>query len=366
MAGTLVKFQAREFPDGKVAGKKVDIDSLKKKIQRHLGDGLVVIVGSGLSCAEGMPDMAALAEHLSNTIPHKIIKPADRAIWDAVATLLGSGLEAALLKHPPSADLEAIIMHATAEFMLPYERKIISEVVSGNRRLKFSRLLEHLLKPSSGIPVITTNYDRLLEIASEDAGLGVECMFVGNYLAALSEEECRMNYCKHVSLKGRMVHYYYRERVKLYKPHGSLDWYQRNGAPIRLHQDLDLPRLIITPGLNKFRNGYNAPFDKHRDRANSAIDNASRFLIIGYGFNDDHLETHLTPRIAEGKPTILITKKISPNAEKIIKKSPNFIGLEESPNGALSTRLLSHEDDVIFPGINIWDLDLLVKEVLTP
>lgn len=366
MAGTLAQLQVNNIPDNRVAGKQLDIGSLKKKIQRHLGDGLVVVVGSGLSCAEGMPGMKDLAAHLASVVPGRITQPNDQKIWGDVSPLLSSGLEAALLKYPPSDNLEAVIMQSTAEFILPYERKIISEVVNGTRRLKFSHLLDHLLKPTSGIPVITTNYDRLLEIASEDAGLGVECMFVGNYLASLSEEECRMNYCKQVSLKGRIVHYYFRERVKLYKPHGSLDWYQRNGIPVRLHHDLDLPRLIITPGLNKFRNGYNAPFDKHRDRANTAIDNASRFLIIGYGFNDDHLETHLAPRILEGKPTILITKKISPNAEKLIKQSQNFIGLEESTVGSGGTRMLSHDQDIIFQNTNIWDLGLLVKEVLTP
>jgi hypothetical protein len=63
--------------------------------------------------------------------------------------------------------------------------------------------------------------------------------------------------------------------------------------------------------LNKFRSGYESPFDKHRERANEEIDRASRFLILGYGFNDDHLETHLKPKLRAGRPTLLITLQVS-------------------------------------------------------
>jgi hypothetical protein len=37
-------------------------DKIKKKIQAILGDGLVVIVGCGLSSAEGLPGMYSLAQ----------------------------------------------------------------------------------------------------------------------------------------------------------------------------------------------------------------------------------------------------------------------------------------------------------------
>jgi len=51
----------------------VDLHDLKLVLQRHFSDGLVTIVGSGLSCAEGLPGMAELATHLQSTLG---IKPA--------------------------------------------------------------------------------------------------------------------------------------------------------------------------------------------------------------------------------------------------------------------------------------------------
>jgi hypothetical protein len=39
----------------------MNINDLKKHLQNHFRDGLVTIVGSGLSVAEGIPGMPALA-----------------------------------------------------------------------------------------------------------------------------------------------------------------------------------------------------------------------------------------------------------------------------------------------------------------
>lgn len=136
-----------------------------------------------------------------------------------------------------------------------------------------------------------------------------------------------MSFCREVTLKAGRAQYRYRPRANIFKPHGSLDWYHRDGKPVRYSGDLDLPRLIITPGLNKFRNGYESPFDRHRERANSAIDRASRFLVIGYGFNDDHLETHRTPRIRSGVPTLLLTYGLSDNAVKLVNECHNVIAI---------------------------------------
>src|SRR5690606_14272540 len=116
---------------------------------------------------------------------------------------------------------------------------------------------------------------------------------------SLNEMESQLSFLREVKLIGKLVHYRYRDRVKLFKPHGSFDWFLGDSSPIRYCGELALPRHIITPGSNKFRNGYESPFDKHRERANESIDHASRFLIIGYGFNDDHLETHLKPKLRE-------------------------------------------------------------------
>jgi len=311
--------------------------------------------------------MGALADYLKATIEAHL-SPEDQALWHELLPLIGSqGLEAALLSKPPSATLEAVIVAKTAELIAKREREIVAEVFNKKRTLRFTRLLKHMLKPTAGVPVITTNYDRLIEVASEEAGLGVDTLFIGQFAGHLNEQESRLSFCREVTLKGKNVQYRYRERVNVFKPHGSLDWYHRDGKPVSYAGDLPLPRLIITPGLNKFRNGYESPFDRHRERANSAIDKASRFLILGYGFNDDHLETHLTPRIKGGTPTLLLTHTLSENALKIARQHENAIAIQHGvESGVAGSIVFLNMKEFFVPNSALWDLNAFISEVLEP
>lgn len=312
--------------------------------------------------------MADLAAHLQEVVGEGL-GSVEAEQWARLSPLIVSkGLEAALLEAPPTAGLEVVIAARTGDFIASRERDIVAEVFRNNRTLRFTRLLRHLVKPEGGLPVVTTNYDRLIEVAAEEAGLGVDTMFVGQFAGSLNETESRLSFVRDVSLlPNRHVRWRHRERVNIYKPHGSLDWYYREGNPVRYAGDLPVPRLLITPGLNKFRNGYESPFDRHRERANSAIDRASRFLVIGYGFNDDHLETHLTPRIRSGIPTLLMTRTLSPNARKLATEHTNVLAIERDGDRTDSGSLVFVDKrEIAFPSLALWELDSFISEVLGP
>lgn len=311
--------------------------------------------------------MGELAGYLQTTIEAGLSAD-DKDRWAVLSPLITtSGLEAALLSKPPTSTLETAIVARTVELIAQRERNIVAEVFAKTRTLRFTRLLKHLLKPTTGVPVVTTNYDRLLEIAAEEAGLGVDTLFVGQFAGHLNEQESRLSFCREVTLKGKSVQYRYRERVNVFKPHGSLDWYYRDGKPVRYSGDLALPRLIITPGLNKFRSGYESPFDRHRERANGAIDKASRFLVLGYGFNDDHLETHLTPRIKSGIPTLLLTHSLSGNALKLAREHANVIAIQHgSVGGKDGSSVFVNKTEDFVPDLALWDLNGFISEVLEP
>lgn len=347
------------------AGLELDTHDLHLRLQSHFSDGLVVIVGSGLSCAEGLPSMGELASHLEAEIaPHLVGSlPSE---WSALLPAIKSlGLEAALLQRAPSSELQAHIVRITADLVRSRETSAIGEVFFGKRVLRFTKLLKHLLRPPGGIPVITTNYDRLIEVACEEADLGVDTMFVGQFAGALNEKESNMSFCRDVMLRGKSVRWKFGDKANVYKPHGSLDWYHREGRPVRFAGDLPATPLIITPGLNKFRGGYDSPFDTHRDRANAAIDRASRFLVIGYGFNDDHLETHLGPMIRGGKPTLLLTRTLSGNASELARQHDNVIALERvEVAGNEATRVICGSVDQNYPGSKMWDLNGFIAEIL--
>ena len=275
--------------------------------------------------------------------------------------MVANGLEAALLATQPSPSLEEGILKHTIDLILSKEREVIEGVFSGTRTLPLSTVLERIRIPNTGLPVITTNYDRLVEIAAEEIGLGVDTMFVGNFAGSLNRNKSRMSFCEGITKSSRHASLTYRKKINVFKPHGSLDWYERAGKPVRFSGDLDISRLVITPGLNKFRSGYDSPFDVNRERANIAINAAARFLLIGYGFNDDHLETHLRPKIQSGTPSLILTYALSENAKTIIANNASVIGVERHADGS-TIHISGHVIQI--PGRDIWSVEGFVKGVL--
>ena len=69
------------------------IDEIKRSLQRHFTPGIVVVVGSGLSCAEGLPGMGMLADQLALANPRCARPPVDEAQWGAlIAEIKSNGL----------------------------------------------------------------------------------------------------------------------------------------------------------------------------------------------------------------------------------------------------------------------------------
>jgi len=341
----------------------MDLDDLKRRLQDHFSDGLVTIVGSGLSVAEGIPGMGKLAKHLLAEVPGRI-PDGSKALWGSISSdlIADVDLESALLKNRPDDHIESSIVDLTAHFILDAETRVVEELTAGSRVLRFTRLLPQMLKPDTGIPIITTNYDRLLEIAIEKAGLSVNTLFVGHHFGRLDAESAHLTMCKSLTkFKGKQFLKLSAHAVVL-KPHGSLDWYMHDADPIRCPLPLSLQRLIITPGLNKFRGGYNRPFDSHRERANREIDRATRFLIVGYGFRDEHLQTHLEPELKKGKPALLLTHSLTSRAGELLSECSRMIALcaDTTKDG---TRVITRDNSEFFPGISLWDLDGFVKGV---
>jgi hypothetical protein len=75
------------------------LSNVKRRLQDHLQEGLLVVVGSGLSAAEGIPEMWLLAEHLKRVVPPRLATTPDPA-WSVVVSALDAGdnLESAMGK----------------------------------------------------------------------------------------------------------------------------------------------------------------------------------------------------------------------------------------------------------------------------
>ena len=342
----------------------MDYDALVRFAQEHFTDGLALVIGSGLSAAEGIPGMPALATHLSDNAG--VLTGTDPALWNLIKAVLDAdkGLEAALLQHRPSDTLEVWIARETCKLLMPKEREVMSAVLRGDRSLRLTTFLAKVLKPTNGLPILTPNYDRLIEMACEMAGFHVDTTAVGHYAGAFDHARSCMGSCRGITTRAKATVLDHFPRAIVLKPHGSFDWYQSGNDARRCSLDLDAERLMITPGINKYRAGYNSPFDKHRDLANDYIKQAGRLLVVGYGFNDDHLQTHLVKRIQDGTPTLILNQSASSKVEQLAEESPCCVCLSQ-PKAWAGIAMVTKGDRFEHKGHDLWDLGVLAKELLT-
>lgn len=332
--------------------------------QQHFTDGLVLVIGSGLSAAEGVPGMAPLADHLKAHA--RSLGGAEAELWAPIETALDAneGLEGALLKHPPNENLELWIARRTAELLMAAERDIIAAVVRGERILRLTKLLDRILKPAPGLPILTPNYDRLIEVACELAGFHVDTTATGIYAGEFDHLRSCMASCRGISTRAKRTVLEHFPRAIVLKPHGSFDWYRSGDEVRRCSLDLDAERLIITPGLGKYRAGYNAPFDKHRDLANDHIKRAAKLFVVGYGFNDDHLQTHLLKKIRDGTPTLVLARTAREVLLELSASAPKCICLTK-PKGVAGVVVRQRGHEFHQPGPDLWDLGFFTEELLT-
>ena len=84
------------------------------------------------------------------------------------------------------------------------------------------------------------------------------------------------------------------------------------------------------------------------------MNNASSYLCIGYGFNDDHLQPKLIEQIQRyNKPIVIVTKELSSKGQEILKNSQKHIVFEEDDNE--KTKVTIDGEETIVDG-NMWKL----------
>lgn len=311
--------------------------------------------------------MGQLAAHLTASILPRQLSEPDRAFWEPIAAGLdnGDGLEIALdIPHVPDS-LLARIVDESSKCVADAEAKSVEELLAGKTPNILGPLFEILLVTNDTADVITTNYDRLIEIDAALHGIRVDTMFYGHTLGRLDEKlardeliEVRRGSARTRNRKDIGT----RPHIRLSKPHGSLDWRIFNGDIVRMDFPIGQGARIITPGSSKYREGYERPFDDQRERANRAINSGTAFLALGYGFNDPHLQTHLQRRFKE-VPALVLAHRLTASAKTYLSTNERAIGIESS--GTPGTCIAHQGGEKIALQGDLWKIEELIKEILT-
>lgn len=315
------------------SGDKVTNATYRKRIEPWLtslfqSEHLSLLCGSGITNAvsylAGASGGTTMAASTLTTFKNEITEAAmasamnsgraDGNIEDQIRTAndLLRGLK--ILKDPKATDLEKEISAIIADFaksILKSENAIAS-AKEEKREEAFSVLVNFLLSFASRtgnrerLNIFTTNYDRLIEVGAELAGVHLMDRFVGTMMPIFRSS--RLNLDIHYNPPGIRGEPRYLEGVaRLTKLHGSVDWVQndneirRFGLPFGADdvspylkapglKDLDAMKLMIYPNSTKDRETAEYPYvELFRDFAAAICRPNSTLVTYGYGFGDEHI-----------------------------------------------------------------------------
>ena len=306
----------------------MELDNCIKLIQTYLEKNPLVILGSGASAAYNLPTMGALSK--------AILKQKDKFSGDEAAEAIFESLESGI-------DLETAVSNESynikAEDYYLIREIVWKEINSADRKFFATGLqqdfkgfaLKDLIKKlvSTAIhkaDIVTTNYDRLAEYACDLAGATVLTGFEGTYYKTM--EDSKTVTSKRVRVRER--------NVSIWKVHGSLDWFLApSGEQCALTSCSRIPAnfkpYIVPPSRRKYEETHADPYRTIIFNADKSISEASCFLAIGYGFNDNHIQPKIIEEIKNGKPIIIITKKATDACHRLVNQSAvsKFMIIEE-------------------------------------
>lgn len=281
----------------------------------------------------GLPSMGVLSDYLRNNL-HTEGK-AEEDAWLLVRTALANGdhLEAALEGKALPDTLLAKIVRNTWQCVNEKDMALLNLAASIGEEFPFGRLLSRMFNSTlAEIHVVTTNYDRVAEFSCNSKGLLFQTGFAPGYVQKW-ESTGGVKF-RHGGKASRVV--------RIWKVHGSLDWFRTAdertvGLPVFDLPPAEYMPLIVTPGLNKYEKTHEDPFRTTINGADAALRSASAFLCVGFGFRDQHIHPKIIERCREKNvPIVVLARTLTDEAKDFLKNKAgtNYMGIEMSSAGS--------------------------------
>jgi len=305
----------------------VDKNKIFLEVQKRLESVPAFLIGTGATIPSGIPGMSDLALHLIRCLKDKY---ENDAIWEQVVEKLetGTDLESALTEITVGDELLQDIIIETWKLITEADLKVFCQARIAGEKLPLASLIHKYCQVHPKcVNIITTNYDRVIEYACDQIRALVDTRYQGNYIRYFSNAKPK---------KANVVN--------LLKVHGSLDLFKdTSGLVCTIPLQGELPKgfvpEIVTPGAMKYKAVLTGDCRSILHEADSIIDEASAFLCIGYGFNDEQIQDRIIAGIRTGKSIVVVTKCVSEKAAHLLANhSNNYVVIENNPEKANSTR----------------------------
>jgi hypothetical protein len=232
-------------------------------------------------------------------------------------------LELALQESKVTKCIYEDILKVTWQLINTKDQIVFKKHLNNLEENTISDIFYKLLQPHPRVlKVITSNYDRVIEYSIDRIQANIDCGFSGNNI----QNFIGVNKSKKIN----------NNTVMLCKVHGSLDWFREvsDNQVIAVTNSTiihdGLTPAIVTPGYLKYQETHFDPYRSLIVTADEFIRDATSYLCIGYGFNDEHLQPKLIEHVHKyNKPIVIVTKSLSKMGKEILKKSNKHIVFEE-------------------------------------
>lgn len=327
------------------------IDKISKQAQDYYKNTPVIILGSGASAAFKMSGMWQLAKHLMANVNMHDLSENEQISWRGFCEKLRAGidLETALHDVPLSPELTNRVVSETWRLLSPEDILVFEKSLNNSSLFPLGKLLKHMFRSTAKeLNIITTNYDRLAEYACEQENI--------HHYSGFSHGYRGYNVKKNYLSCSR--------QVNIWKVHGSLGWFTNSyGVITSLSNVNEIPTgltpLIVTPGIEKYRSTHKEPYKTIIHESDDVMDEATTYLCVGFGFNDEHIQTKLVNRCANnGASVIIITYELTKATKDFIanKSTNKYLAIEAS--GDYKSRIYSSLfDEPLEVDGNLWSLD---------
>lgn len=315
------------------------MEEIKEKvftiIQKYLKTPPVIIWGSGATVPFGLPSMNALNEMLKDNIPEfdkdcdnlevelgkdkyfEVMPKIRNIIWNAISTVDREVLQNLIISN--SDDFNGI-------------KKLVEKISDAHPKVT---------------NIITTNYDRIIENVLSFHGIPFTDGFLGKELSLFDENLFSSN-----------------NIVNIVKVHGSLNWFDFGGEIRYLQNNIEssVPQ-IICPGKNKYKEAYKSPYRELIQKSDLFINSADSFLVVGFGFNDEHLTPRIKSKIKKGTPIVVITKMISETCLTELESAEKYVLLEDDGDNKtkVTVKERNSEKQIIILEGNYWSLNNFIE-----
>ena len=198
-------------------------------------------------------------------------------------------------------------------FFKDAQKKILDECSQfiHNDKLKSHQKLLHRLSRrrtrDQRLKVFTTNYD----ICFERAAANIGCVAIDGF-SFMAPRKYNPLYFDYDIIRrprsGEDSGNYLEGVFQLYKLHGSVNWEKANDKTIEEKENPDPERAcLIYPANGKYQQSYNQPYIESISQYLSALREPNTcLLVIGFGFNDDHLSVPLVSALGSNPHLRLI------------------------------------------------------------